>query len=406
MFKSLVKDSAYYFFGSIAFQVSGLISVILIMRALKVDDFGLYSYCVAFVTLFSFVADGGLSQYLIKKISQNPEAGVAIYRELQGTQVFISGAILLALGSFAFALHPPTEALTIFVLGLGVIVSGYVTPMFSVLISRGEKKSIVRKDLLLSAGRLIFVLLISSCHPTVTAFAFGNLVLAIIAVLFCIALRRTAGNEFMFGYSLEWTGIKTVLREGLPFTILMLANILYNRIDVIMLNALAGKAEVGIYNGAAQFVFPFMFVSSVLVTAIFPHLSRHTNSSALFGKMRNSSFLLMTLSGFLLSTFLFLGSELFFELAFNHKFDASIGVFKVLVWYLFIVFAYGTFSNILVVKNKAILLFKVTVVMLVLKIILNYLFIPAYGAMSAAVSTLICEVLLCAITMIFAWRLS
>ncbi|WP_426110180.1 oligosaccharide flippase family protein [Massilia sp. PWRC2] len=406
MLKFLFKDSVYYFFGSIAFQVSGLVAVILMMRSLKIEEFGVYSYCVALVALFAFIADGGLSQYLIKKITQSPRTMVAIYREMQGAQVYISLIILLSLSVFAFAFHALDEAYIIFLLGAGVVISGYVTPMFSLMIARGEKKQIMKKDFYLALGRLIFVLFVSNYFPSVLAFAFCNLALASISLIYCLNIRAIPGNEFMFGFSLRRESIKRVLVEGLPFTVLMLANVLYNRVDVIMLKRFAGVTEVGIYNGAAQFVFPFMFVSSVLVSAIFPHLSRHAESSLLLGKMRNSSFWLMTLSGLALSLFLFFFSDIFFRMMFANKFNASIGVFKVLVWYLFIVFAYGTFSNILVVKNKTILLFWVTVGTLLLKIALNYLFIPGYGAMSAAMSTLICEALLFVITLALAWRFS
>jgi O-antigen/teichoic acid export membrane protein len=100
-------------------------------------------------------------------------------------------------------------------------------------------------------------------------------------------------------------------------------------------------------------------------------------------------------AGLLLSLFLFFAAEYFFHAFFGPKFDASVPVYKVMVWYLFIVFSYGTFSNIVVAKGYAFLMFKVTLVMLALKLVLNYLFLPQYGAVGAAIVTLICETLLC-----------
>jgi O-antigen/teichoic acid export membrane protein len=405
MFKLLIKDSSYYFIGSVIFQLSGLASVIIVMRALEVQQFGLYSYAIAFVTFFGFVADGGLSQYIIKKIAQNPDATTEIYRDAQGAQIVISAVTALALLVFGWAFNPPEEFVTVVVLGSGVVLNGYVTPVYSTLIARGEKRLIVVKDLFSSAGRLFYVLIASQFFPSVLAFAATNIVVACVAILYCLYLRKASDHKFPFHYHLSLQRTGTMLREGLPFAMLMIANILYNRIDVVMLKRLSDEFQVGAYTGATQFIYPFMFVSSVLVTAIFPHLSRNVDSGNAFRVLRKSSFVIMASAGFLLSTFLFFTSEYFFKLFFGAKYDASIPIYKILIWYLFIVFSYGTFSNILVAKGRTVMMFKITMLMLVLNVVLNYFFIEKFGAVGAAIVTLTCEILLCVVTMVLAFKL-
>ena len=76
------------------------------------------------------------------------------------------------------------------------------------------------------------------------------------------------------------------------------------------------------------------------------------------------------------------------------KYDDSIPVFKVLVWYLAIVFIYGPISNSLVAKNKVVFLVYLNLFMIVLNVLLNFFLIPVYGAKGAAVATIICEILI------------
>jgi O-antigen/teichoic acid export membrane protein len=205
--------------------------------------------------------------------------------------------------------------------------------------------------------------------------------------------------RFIFSFHLSVARTRAILREGAPFAFLMVANILYNRVDVVMLKNLSGEFQVGLYTGATQFIYPFMFISSALVTAIFPHLSRSVGTGQGLGTLRKSAFILMGSAGLLLSTFLFFAAQYFFHAFFGPKFDASVPLFKVLVWYLFIVFSYGTFSNIAVAKGYAFLLFKVTLAMLALNVVLNFIFIPQHGALGAAIVTLVCETLLCLVIM-------
>lgn len=395
MLKVLLKDSSFYFLGSLLFQLSGLVSVIIVMRALSVSDFGLYSYAVAFVTFFAFVADGGLSQYIIKKISQNPDSVVEVYRDAQGAQILITSVTLVALLGTAWVFNTPDAFVTMTILGLGIVVTGYITPVFSTLIARGSRHLILRKDMLSSFGRLAYVLAVSALKPTVLLFAATNLVVAGLALAYCLYVRTGIEYRFIFSFHLSVERTRAILREGLPFAVLMVANILYNRVDIIMLKHLSGEVQVGLYTGATQFIYPFMFISSAMMTAIFPHLSRSVGSGQGLGTLRKSAFILMGSAGLLLSTFLFFAAGFFFHLFFGTKFDASVPVFQVLVWYLFIVFSYGTFSNIVVAKGHAFLLFKVTLLMLAVNVFLNFIFIPQYGALGAAIVTLICETLLC-----------
>ena len=92
----------------------------------------------------------------------------------------------------------------------------------------------------------------------------------------------------------------------------------------------------------------------------------------------------------MLSTFLYFGSDILFELFFDTKYDQSIPVFKVLVWYLAIVFIYGSISNNLVAKNKVKFLVYLNLIMIVLNVALNFFLIPVYGAKGAAIATIVC----------------
>jgi O-antigen/teichoic acid export membrane protein len=139
------------------------------------------------------------------------------------------------------------------------------------------------------------------------------------------------------------------------------------------------------------------------MTAIFPKLAKHSEEKDKFKIIQNLALYYLGGIGVLLSTSLFLGADLIFQLFFVDKYDDSIPVFKVLVWYLAIVFIYGPISNSLVAKNKVVFLVYLNLIMIVLNVLLNFFLIPVYGAKGAAMATIICEVLILVSAGIY-WR--
>lgn len=403
MLKVLLKDGSYYLLGNIFSQAVGLLSVVAAMRMLTIAEFGVYSYALAFVTFFSFIADGGLSQYLINEIAKNEEKAEAIYRRAQGLQLVLSIAILAILTISAAVIHDLNEFTVIIILGLGAIINGYASPIFSSLIALGHREVILKKDITVSIIRLIYLLTIIAYEPSLFLFSSTNLICALSALAFSFSIKKNPKFSYFFKQEIDIVGFRNFLSKGLPFSILMLSNILYNKIDVVMLKYISGNTEVAIYSGATQFIYPFMFVSTVLANSIFPHLSRNTGNDSVFNKVRNTGTMIMSGAGLALSAGLFVSSKLFFNVLFDGKYDSSLAVYNILVWYLFIVFSYGACSNGLVARGGVKIVLKLTGVMLALNIGLNAILIRSHGAVGAAIATIICEIviLICVTTLSF-----
>lgn len=404
MFKILFRESSYYLIGNIFTQIVGLITVVAAMRTLPIAEFGVYSYALAFVTFFSFIADGGLSQYLIKEIVQNEDRAMAIYRNVQGLQMILSLVILMVLSIIAMVIHEPYEFSIVIILGLSAVINGYISPIFSSLIAQGQRKIILKKDLTIALVRLAYLFAFIIFDQSLLFFVGNNLVCALSTMAYCFIIKKDKEFSYFFQHQIDYRRFGKILVDGLPYSSLMLANILYNKIDVIMLKYIVGEIEVAIYSGATQFIYPFMFVSTVLSNSIFPHLSRNAGNDLAFTKVRNNGAIIMAGVGFLMSASLFMTSDLLFDTLFNGKYAQSLQIYNVLVWYLFVVFSYGAFSNAIVASGGVKLILKLTATMLVLNVGLNCILIEKYGAVGAAIATLICELIILISVVMFSLR--
>jgi O-antigen/teichoic acid export membrane protein len=289
------------------------------------------------------------------------------------------------------------------IFSLSVVISSYFAPMLAILIASGRKDLIFFKDVVLSVARLLFILLGIYLKAPFDYFIYLGFIICIVLFLLFLYTRYQENYKYITNYEINIPESLSFIRHGFLFTVLMAANVIYNKIDIIMLEKMIGSTEVGYYSGATKFIYPFMFISGAFMTAIFPKLAKHSEEKAKFKVIQNLALYYLGGIGIILSTSLYLGADLIFQLFFVDKYDASIPVFKILVWYLAIVFIYGPISNSLVAKNKVKFLVYLNLIMIILNVVLNFLLIPDYGAKGAAIATIICEILILLSAIIY-WK--
>ena len=380
--------------GSIIVQILGFIGLVSLMRFLPVAEYGKYTYIIEFISIFAFFSDGGFTQHIIKESSQNPGLEDKIYSKAQSAQLLISGTMLVLILSISYAVNTITDFYYLSVFGLSVVVSAWFSPMLAILIASGRKDLIFYKDVSLSVIRIVFILLGIYFKASFSYFIFLGFLNGIVLLILYLYIRGQQDFKRILNFKLSIADSFGFIRHGFLFTILMAANVIYSKIDIIMLEKMIGSVEVGYYSGATKFIYPFMFISSAFMTAIFPKLAKHSEEKDKFRNIQITAVYYLGGIGIFLSISLYLGAEIIFQLFFGDKYDNSIPIFKILVWFLAIVFLYGPISNSLVAKNRIKFLAYLNLFMIILNVVLNFILIPDYGAKGAAMTTIVCEILI------------
>jgi O-antigen/teichoic acid export membrane protein len=380
--------------GSIIVQILGFIGLVSLMRFLPVAEYGKYTYIIEFISIFAFFSDGGFTQHIIKESSQNPGSEDKIYSKAQSAQLLISGTMLVLILSISYAVNTITDFYYLSVFGLSVVVSAWFSPMLAILIASGRKDLIFYKDVSLSVIRIVFILLGIYFKASFSYFIFLGFLNGIVLLILYLYIRGQQDFKRILNFKLSIADSFGFIRHGFLFTILMAANVIYSKIDIIMLEKMIGSVEVGYYSGATKFIYPFMFISSAFMTAIFPKLAKHSEEKDKFRNIQITAVYYLGGIGIFLSISLYLGAEIIFQLFFGDKYDNSIPIFKILVWFLAIVFLYGPISNSLVAKNRIKFLAYLNLFMIILNVVLNFILIPDYGAKGAAMTTIVCEILI------------
>jgi O-antigen/teichoic acid export membrane protein len=391
--------------GSVIVQILGFTGLIFLMQFLPVSEYGKYIYIIEFISIFAFFSDGGFTQHIVKESSQNPDKIQSIYSKAQSAQLLISALMLILILSISYASNSVNDFYYLSVFGLSVVISACFAPMLAIFIASGRKDLIFYKDLSLSVLKLIFMLAGIYYQAPLAYFIFLGFINCFVLLILLLYTRYKKEFTYLFQLKLDLSGSMTFIKQGFLFTVLMAANVIYSKIDIIMLEKMIGSVEVGYYSGATKFIYPFMFISGAFMTAVFPKLAKHSEEKDKFRNIQNIAVYYLGGIGVFLSILLYLGAEIIFQLFLGDKYDHSIPIFKVLVWFLAIVFIYGPISNSLVAKNRIKFLVYLNLFMIILNVVLNFILIPKYGAKGAAMTTIVCEIMILMCTILYSKKL-
>jgi O-antigen/teichoic acid export membrane protein len=81
-------------------------------------------------------------------------------------------------------------------------------------------------------------------------------------------------------FRLDWARIRGLVAQGIPFAMAMFGILLYGRVGILMLQAMASSTDVAFFNVGYMLSQPLGFISTALSMSAFPVLARYAQESA------------------------------------------------------------------------------------------------------------------------------
>ncbi|MBI3573082.1 MAG: flippase [Candidatus Kerfeldbacteria bacterium] len=265
--RAVGRNTMVQFAGKILGTVVGLVTAAMILRYLHPAGNGAYTTAMAYLGIFSVIADLGLYLILIRDISKpgaDPDHVVGNLLALRWVSAF------LVLGAGA---------------GLVWIFHFTAPEKIAVLIGTGSFVAIAASQLLIGVfqSRLAMIYVTSAefvgrlfllgatwwvihQHGTLT----GIMVAVVIGslanfLLLWLMVRRFVRLSLRF----DWPYWRQTLRDTLPIAVSIVLNLIYFRADTIILRLYHSQYDVGLYGAAYKILeilntFPIMFVGLIL----------------------------------------------------------------------------------------------------------------------------------------------
>lgn len=223
-----------------------------------------------------------------------------------------------------------------------------------------------------------------------TSFGIASIFLGmIIADIFILPFRLYAIRE-LFVKEVDFSILKNILTYGMPFLPASVAYWVFSSADRVMLEVMSGLESVGIYTVAVSLSTIMIFVAGAIGQAWSPHAIKAYEENKEKAKILYVKFLkiLIVVALFLVFCASMLGKEiisLIFSLEYQSVFYPMM---LLLIGIGFQITVQVTATGISLAKKTSYLVY-ITLFVAVLNIILNYIFIPIYDEVGAAMSTAI-----------------
>ena len=196
-----------------------------------------------------------------------------------------------------------------------------------------------------------------------------------------------------------WQGleVKGLFVQALPFFSVLFFGAIYFRVDAVILSLFATDAEVGYYGAAYRLFQTTYILPEAILFALFPLLCRLASqaSNAISMAARKCLDVLLLIGIPLAAGMLLLSDEIIMTL-FGARFDASVPLLQVLSISVMLMYADGVFVQVLIATQRQKRLALTAIVAACLNVGMNLALIPSLGALGAAITTVLTEILVIA----------
>src|SRR5271165_76923 len=188
--------------------------------------------------------------------------------------------------------------------------------------------------------------------------------------------------------NLEEVGDSLAWRRTSVMGVAWFSNMAFNSIDLLMLGAMSNAQQVGLYSAAYRLLSQVLVTYYMFTNSLYPTLARQTIEDRV--RMLRPRFLLPLFgAGAVLAIGLAMVRRELLTIFFGHQFLAAAAPLFVLTWCLPLDFLTSYLSNAYIAWGMEKRVLLCTAVAAGSNVVLNLIWIPAYGATAAAVNTLI-----------------
>lgn len=389
--RGIITNTGWLFADRILRMGVGLFLGVWVARYLGVEQFGTLNYAVAFVGLFSTFANLGLPSLGIRSIIHQPEKKEYILGTTFYLQV-VGGVASFLFSVSAIFLLRSNDKVTISI--VAILASGAIFQAFDTIDiwfqSQVQSKfTVFAKNTAFIIAAISKVILINIEAPLLAfaALTLGETFLGAVGLIIIYKLQSYSLHLWRWSLPLA----KSILKESWPLMLSGFAVMIYVKIDQIMLGEMAGVQAVGLYSSATRISEVWYFIPTSIVSSINPaiYAAKKEGNEYLYYKriaklLRILSLIAITIA-FPMS--FFSGKAITF--LFGNDYLAGAPILAIHIWAaLFVFMGVGT-SCWFIAEGLTHLSFQRTLMGAIVNIFLNFLLIPDYGGVGAAIATVV-----------------
>ena len=268
-FKKYFANTSWVLGERILHLAVSLFISIYVARYLGPERYGLLSYALSFVWLFSALAHLGLDDILVQELVQHREKR----KDLLGTVFWlkICGTAIMGISITTVLQFMAEDKQTYWI--IIIIAFGFLFQSTNVIElyfrAQVQSKFAVRVQVVQLFITSLFKIYLVWSKADLVWFAVALMLDQAVAALLFLIMYRWKIEWFPFFY-FRWKQAKILLRKAWPLIFAGLVVSLYMKIDQVMLKEMLNAKAVGVYAATAKICEAWYFLPTALMASLFP----------------------------------------------------------------------------------------------------------------------------------------
>ncbi|OGY17610.1 MAG: hypothetical protein A2784_00690 [Candidatus Chisholmbacteria bacterium RIFCSPHIGHO2_01_FULL_48_12] len=388
--RRIARNTVWLTLAEVSIKLIALGFNFILVRLIPVTGYGDYNLVNAFVAIFSFLPDLGVNLIAVRDLAARPRSD---YPRLIG-QVTIVNALFSVVSFvailFLFPVYSGNQHLwsLVVIAGLTLVVTSLRTLAKLGFDARETMRFSAAFTLInalcSTAGSLAGFLMIHN----LTGLFIGNLLGTVLSLIleWGIALKFFGRPRLVF----EFSGLLSLIRQGLPLSLAAATAILSSRLDTLLLGRLLTSLEVGWYATAQVLIFSAIQLINVpLMAAAFPALGKTKISPDQFRSLTLKLLLLILLWTGSFVVFTEVLARPLILITFGRPYLPAVSSLRLLALLVPFAALSALLYKILIIFNKNQLYLWISSAGVGINLIANLWFIPRLGLTGAAISAVI-----------------
>ncbi len=387
--RKILGNVGWLFVERILTMILAFFVGIWVIRYLGSENFGKLSYTTSFVARVSAIAQLGLNAIVIRNIVHEEKAapeilGTAFVLKLIASSVTI---LIISIAIWTFDTDPDVRWMTL-IIAFSLMFSAFdaIEFWFQSQVLSGVLAIVRSVQLILSS--LIKLSFIALKLPLM---AFVWLILAeqVVKVLGMLWVYLKY-HQSILQWRVNWSKGLEMLRDSWPLILSGVMVTIYMKIDQVMLGNMANAQAVGNYAAAVRFSEIWYFIPMAVCSSVFPAILRAKQRSReeYYARLQQLYDLMAWMALAIAIPMTFASVPLLTTLLGKEFAEAG----QILAWHIWagpFVFLGVARSNWLMAENFTRFSFLTTSLGAIVNILLNFLLIPPYQGVGAAIATII-----------------
>ncbi len=358
-----------------------------LIRSLGASGFGELSYLLAITAMLSPLVVAGASGFVTRALLQSPNDSERILKAAIGWR--LAGALLSIVIATIYWLtiesgEPSRAILVLLVISQTALVFQVVELHFQ---SRLEQRLIVYWRLptqIIGAGAKIFSATVTT-DPLWVAAAF-SVDFALQGTAYYFSYFHSTKSRLTARRDPHWTPWLVSRSKWLLAS--AFAEMMYLKVDILMLDRIAGSEETGIYAAAAKISEVWYFIPIVMMNAWYPLLWRGGIGNSTDRYRLQTMMDGFTVAAISIALFVQLTGDQIIQTLMGQQFSESADVLQVHIWAGIFIFMRAILSKWLVAHDLPRISLLTHLLGAISNVALNLILIPKYGALGAAYATI------------------